>query len=478
MQMAKAGKSRDPRHEFYVIIYIFLLLLILLMGYMVHYVAFEASAAINSSYNTRQQNLEKLVIRGTIFAANGEILAEQAMNESHNEVRYYPYKELFAHAVGFSTHGKSGVEKAANISLLTSNAPVEERLKKELSGLRNYGDNIYTSFDVGLQKAASDALGIYRGAAVVLEAKTGRVLAMVSKPDFDPNTVSQNWTAISAQTDKSPLLNRATQGLYPPGSTFKMLTLLEYMREHPSSYSEFQYKCNGSFTEDDVTVECYHGSIHGNVDLKAAFEKSCNSAFAYMGSSLDLNTFKETSEELLFNKELPLDLSYNMSKFPITPDAGTEEILHTAIGQGNILATPMHIAMITAAIANDGILMCPYEIDKKTNYLGALLESYSPREYGRVMTQEEAAVEREYMSDVVINGTGRGLINDKYTVAGKTGSAEYGTIKGQSHAWFTGFSPAEKPEVVVTVLMEGAGSGSDYAVPVAKQILDAYYMDR
>ena len=229
------------KHVFYVILSFFMVIFTAMIGYFVWYVQFNAPKAINSSYNMRQNDLERQVIRGTIFSAKGEILAEEAMNSQNVEVRYYPYNELFAHAVGFSTHGKTGVESAANIELLTSNAPLGERLQKEMDGLRNYGDNIYTTFDEDLQKAAYDALGVYKGAVIAMDPKTGKILAMVSKPDYDPNTVSENWAAISSDTDNSPLVNRATQGLYPPGSTFKIVTLLEYIREHPDDYENYSY---------------------------------------------------------------------------------------------------------------------------------------------------------------------------------------------------------------------------------------------
>ncbi len=439
------------------------------------YLSVNAPKTINSSYNMRQQNLEKRVIRGTIFSADGEILAEEAMNSDNVEVRYYPYKELFAHAVGFSTHGKSGVEYAANIELLTSNAPVDERLKREMNGERNYGDNIITTYDTDLQKTAFEALGVYKGAVIVMEVKTGKILAMVSKPDFDPNTVSENWAEITADTENSPLLNRALQGLYPPGSTFKTVTLLEYVKENPDSYEDYFFNCNGRFTYDETTVNCYHGSVHGKEDLKGSYEDSCNSSFANIGTLLDIGDFKDTSEMLLFNKGLPFDVPSKAGQFPLETDSGSEEIVHSAIGQGNILMTPAHMELITCAIANGGMLMKPYEIDRQENYRGTVVKQNEPVRYKRLMSESEAGILKEYMEAVVENGTGRKLKGLEYKVAGKTGSAEYGNVKGESHSWFTGFSNPEDPDIAVTVIMEGAGSGSDYAVPVAKRVFDAYY---
>ncbi len=462
--------------ELHIIMYGFVLLFLSLGVFMGVYTEFSAPKTINSSYNMRQQNLAKKVMRGSIFAAGGEILAEEAMNSDNEEVRYYPYGELFAHAVGYSTRGKSGAEFAANIPLLTSNAPVKERLKKEMEGERNYGDNVYTTYDLRLQRTAYEALGVYKGAVIVSDVKTGRILAMVSKPDFDPNTVSQNWTEITADTENSPLVNRALQGIYPPGSTFKIVTLLEYIREHPDDYEDYSFNCKGSFTFDGSTINCFHSSVHGSEDLKESFERSCNSAFANIGSELDLSSFRKTAEELLFNKELPFDMPFSKGLFTLNAKSGSEERLQTAIGQGETGLSPAHMNMITCAIANGGILMKPYEIDRIENYTGTLVKQFGPTEYKRLMTEEEALILKEYMTDVVENGTGRKLKGLPYKAAGKTGSAEYGKRKGDSHSWFTGFMNPDDPEIAVTVIMEGAGSGSDYAVPVAKRIFDAYYV--
>ncbi len=473
--MNQETPKKNINRELHVIMYAFLLLFLCLAGFLSYYTWIPAKETINSSYNMRQTNLARKVIRGCIFSSDGEVLAEEALNKDNEEVRYYPYGKMFAHAVGYSTRGKSGVEHAANIALLTSNAPVNERLKKEMEGVRNYGDNVYTTYDMKLQETAYNALGVYKGAIMVSDVKTGRILALVSKPDFDPNTVSENWAEITADTDNSPLLNRVTQGLYPPGSTFKIVTLFEYIKEHPLDYEEYRFNCTGSFREGDAKISCFHSSVHGAVDLRESFEKSCNSSFAAIGNELDITAFHHTAEELLFNKDLPFDLPSNKGSFTLEEDAGEEERLQTAIGQGNTLMTPAHMNLITCAIANGGMLMKPYEIDRIENYLGTVIKSSEPSEYKRIMTEEEAGILEDYMRGVVENGTGRKLKGLSYTVAGKTGSAEYGKRKGDSHSWFTGFSNPGDPDIAVTVLMEGAGTGSDYAVPMAKRIFDAYY---
>ena len=153
-------------------------------------------------------------------------------------------------------------------------------------------------------------------------------------------------------------------------------------------------------------------------------------------------------------------------------------MMQTSIGQGQTQITPVHLNMITNAIANKGVLMKPYVIDHIENDVGTVVKSFKPQRYGSLMSDEEAEILKELMTAVVESGTATKLSGREYTAAGKTGSAEYGTVKGESHAWFTGFAPADEPEISVTIIVEGAGSGGDYAVPIARQIFDAYFKGR
>ena len=463
------------KKNLYVIIYLFLLLFIAMLGYFSYYIYFQSPEDVNSSYNSRQENLSKKVVRGSILANDGSVLAETIVNSDGSETRNYPYGELFSHVVGFSTKGRSGLESSANISLLTSNAYLGEKINNEINEQKNQGDNIITTLDPSLQEEAYRALGIYKGAVIAIEPSSGKILAMVSKPDFNPNKIVSQWEELNADTANSPLLNRASLGLYPPGSVFKIVTLLDYYREKGITGS-YSYDCNGSFSYADVTIKCYHGSRHGNVDLKKSFAKSCNSSFANIGTYLRPESFRQTAEDLLFNKALPGKIKYRESSFSYNKDSDVEEMLHTAIGQGKTLVTPLHIALITSAIANDGVLKKPYLIERVENCNKTLVKQYEPADYKRLMSSEEAAFLSEYMEAVVLEGTGSKLSGLSYEVAGKTGSAEYSDEKGESHAWFTGFSKTgDNPDLVVTVIVEGAGSGSDYAVPIAKRLFENYH---
>lgn len=452
----------------------FVALFLVMMGYFTVYALTHKEELLNNSYNNRQQLLVAQNRRGSIMASGGEILAETQVSEGGTETRIYPYGNLFAHAVGYVDKGKTGIESQMNYYLIHSNIPAVEKVRNELIGEKSPADNVYTTFDVKMQEAASKALGIYKGAVIAMNPQTGEILAMVSKPDFDPNEIALIWDEIVEDAESGILLNRTTQGLYPPGSTFKIVTALEYIRENPDSYQNYHFSCNGHFGDGNSVINCYHGSNHGAVDLKKAFAKSCNASFANMGLMLDKESFSDTLDSLLFNQELPLSCVYNQSKLQITSQDTNDDMMQAAIGQGKTQITPMHLTMITAAIANQGKLMKPYMVERVVSADGIEIKKKKPEKFGELMSPQEAAVLTEYMTEVVESGTGTKLSGLSYTAAGKTGSAEFSNQKEESHAWFTGFAPVEKPQLVVTVIIEGAGSGGDYAVPMARRVFDAY----
>jgi len=445
-----------------------------MMGYFTVYAMTHREELLNNSYNGRQQIFAAQNSRGRIYARGGEVLAETKAEVGGKEKRVYPYASLFSHAVGYVGKGKTGIESQANYYLIQSGIPSMSKAKLGALGEKNPGDCVYTTLDVELQEAADRALGIYRGAIIAMDPKTGEILAMVSKPDFDPNTIEEQWDEILEDEESGTLVNRTTQGLYPPGSTFKIVTALEYIRENPENYNGYRFTCSGSIREGDSVINCYHGSKHGEVDLKTSFSKSCNTSFAHIGISLDREMFADTLHSLLFNEELPLDFVYNKSSLEILKDDDNGEMMQNAIGQGRTQITPLHLAMITSAVANGGVLMKPYMLDRVETAEGTKVKQFSPEEYGELMTSGEASVLKEYMEDVVLHGTGTKLSGLTYTAAGKTGSAEFNSQKEESHAWFTGFAPVEDPRIVVTVIIEGAGSGGDYAVPMARRVFDAY----
>lgn len=444
------------------------------MVYIGYFNMVESRKIINSPYNPRLDSMADRVVRGKILDKDGNILAQTLTDEEGSEYRDYPYGALYAHVVGYSSQGKSGLESSQNFSLLTSNAFFLEKIKNEFQDKKNVGDNIVTTLDTSLQQASYDALGGSKGAVVILEPTTGKILTMVSKPDFDPNSVAANWEELNSDED-SRLLNRAIQGQYAPGSTFKIVTALEYMRED-AGYDSYSYNCEGAITYDGVTIPCAGGHVHGQVGLADSFAYSCNSSFCNIGLQLNISRYRETAEELLFNKTLPgRDLSPAKSSFSLGKSASSSERMMTAMGQGKTQVSPYHMALITAAIANGGNLMEPYLVSEITNYTGTLIEKTKPDSAGELMTSSEASRLKDYMQDVTDYGTGSVFAGSGYTVAGKTGTAEYADDDpSKNHSWFVGFTDMDNPELVICVIVEES-DGNVKAVNVAKQILDSYY---
>lgn len=468
-------RNKQQRKTIFIIVYIFIGLFALVAGYFSYYLLFKSRDIINSSYNRREEILSDRVIRGKILASDYSVLAETLVDEEGNETREYPYGELFVHVVGRSQKGLSGLEESENIRLLTSNVNSFDNMYHDLIGEKNLGDNIITTLDVRLQQIAYDALGDYRGAVVVMEPSTGRILAMVSKPSYDPNDINEIWEELVADEKmKSPLLNRATQGLYPPGSTFKLLTTLAYTREN-MDYGDYEYDCNGSTEEEGMVIHCYNSKAHGEVDLKKSFAKSCNTSYATIGKELDITGFRDLCEDFLFNKPLPVNMASSISSFELrVGSSSVKEAMQTAIGQGRTLITPLHNALIAATVANGGNMMKPYIVDRIENADKATVKSYHPQSYAKPISILEADYLTELMRGVVKGGTAKDLEGLGIEAAGKTGSADQDGGK-PAHAWFIGFAPASEPKIVVSIVVESVGSGSEYAVPIARKIFDAYF---
>lgn len=462
-----------------IVSYLFVAIFISLIGYMVYFNTIKKDEILSSPYNKRQNSAAEHIVRGDIQSMDGETLAYTQVDEEGNETRVYPYGNVFAHAVGYFTNGKSGLETLANYQLLSSHDFIGDRLWNELQGKKNQGDTVVTTLDASLQMTAFHALGDSYGAVVALEPDTGKVLVMLSKPDFDPNTLAEMWDEIVNDENNSVLVNRAAQGQYAPGSTFKIVTALSYLRKN-ESLDGFSFHCVGEFTQENHTIHCANNTAHGDEDLQTAFAYSCNCAFAQIGLDLGGNALKETSESLLFNKSLPIDYPYRRSAFDLNDNSGVPLTMQTSFGQGNTLTSPMHMALIASAVANSGKLMKPYFVDHVENVNGDLVNTTKPAEYAELMTSSEAAKITDLMKQVVEYGTASALNGSSYTVAGKTGTAEYYTGNGTmgNNSWFVGFSNPGNPDLVVCVLVEDSGSSGLTGTAVAKQIFDAYYNEK
>ena len=471
--LPKDGKTiRTNRYMFLTCLF-FVLLFFGLMGYLIRFMVLDSDKIIASPYNRRTENLTQHVLRGKILSEDGQVLAESEIDEDGEEKRIYPHDRTYAHVVGYSSHGQSGLESAYNYDLLTSHMDLRTQLINGINGIKNPGDNIITTLDSRLQEAAYEALDDYQGAIVAIEPSTGKIRAMVSKPDYNPNTINEIWSEIIGDASSSVLLNRATLGLYPPGSTYKVITALEYVTEHLHSYRDFVYKCKGETVVNSVKIHCYKETEHGKETLEQAFAHSCNTAFVTLGCKLDKNNFIRLNHNLLFEQNIQFDLPFTRSRFKFTEKSEKSDLPQTVIGQGETLMTPLHNALIMCAIANDGIMMHPMLVDQITAADGTTVKKHNSRILMELEEKEAIPALKTMLEKAVTEGTASYLQDEDYTAAGKTGTAE--NEKEKPHSWFVGYSNVEKPDLVVCVVVENTGSGSDYAVPIAKDVFDAYY---
>ena len=467
---------KDRNKEVTIITYFFFFIFIALVGYFIYFQAVKSETFINSPYNSLQDLFSEHVVRGKIISADGYTLAETEVKENGDEVRKYPYGRKFAHAVGYSTNGKTGLESQANFALLRSHEFFADQIINDFKDEKNIGDNVVTTLDYEIQNRAYEALGDQRGAVIIMEPDTGKIISMVSKPDYDPNSVVKNWEKLNSSED-SVLYNRATQGLYAPGSVFKIVTLLDYYRENPKTYKEYSYKCTGSISHDGKTLKCAGGEVHGTLNLKESFAESCNSSFANIGLQINNDKLQKTCNSLLFNKDLPIEFESSKSRFSLSSKDSDALTMETSIGQGKTMVSPLHMVMLASSISNKGTLMKPYLIDHIENTAGDIVSTTKPEEYNQLMSEKDAALIESYMAEVVNSGTGTKLKGQSYKVYGKTGTAQVSdSDANKTNAWFVGYASKKGyNDIAIAVIVEHSGTGSKYAIPVAKRVFDLYF---
>lgn len=469
-------KGKKIHRDIMLSTYFFVALFAGIIIYLGFFTYAKSDEYLANEYNSKRQSVyADKYIRGDIVSSDGEILATTKVSEDGSEKRVYPFKNVFAHAVGYSTKGNTGIEALANSYLLGSHINPISQAISELNGEKIPGDTVVSTINASLQTAAYDALGDRKGAVIVTEVKTAKVLAMVSKPDFNPNKINEIWDELVSDETNSNLVNRATQGLYPPGSTFKIVTLLEYIRENPDTYEDFTYDCDGTYEIEDYVISCSKKTEHGKQKLKEAFANSCNGAFAVIGQSLDLNALHTLCEKLGYNSAPDTNILSSKSRYKLTKEnANLWSVLQTSIGQGETLTTPLQNLLIVTAVANGGVIKKPYLIDHIETESGSVVKTFASETSGKVMTASEARLLGEYLRSVVTEGTGGKAEGDGYTVAGKTGSAEWSKGK-DTHAWFVGYAPYDDPEIAVSIVVEDSGSGGSVAAPIARKIFDKYF---
>lgn len=441
------------------------LMFLSLVTYLLYFNMFSAEKVASNPYNKRQWEDERYVVRGSIYDCNGEVLAKTEVN-GDERTRVYPYGHLYSHVIGYysKVYGKTQLEMKYDKELLGHGD-----ISINFNELRS-GYDLHLTIDNDLQSYAYDQLKGRNGAVVALEPSTGKILAMVSYPDFNPSAsaLEQNWNSIVERKD-SPLLARATNGLYPPGSTYKIATTVA---AYNAGYATHTFEDNGSFKLDDFKVENYGGKSYGNIDLKTAFEVSSNAVFCSLGYELGSENILSNAEGFGINKDINIDIPVAKSKIEYKKMSNADAAL-VSIGQGQLLMTPLHVAMMGASVANNGSMMKPYLVDSITTSSGMTIGTARQESLYMPMSSMCAGYLNELMTGVVKEGTGKGAAISGITVAGKTGTAENETDK--DHAWFVGYAPAENPQIAVAVLLEyDGGAGGSNAAPIARNIIRRY----
>lgn len=434
--------------------------------YLGYFTVFERDRIAIHPYNRRLDHLDQEVIRGTIYDSTGEVLAETVEG-----IREYPYGRRYAHAVGYAQSGKIGAEALANTELLYPDYTIESIFRNAFLGDKFEGRDVVLTLDNRLQAIAQEALGDYRGAVVLIEPSTGKIKAMYSNPTFNPNRIVEDWDALREDETRSPLVNRATNGLYPPGSIFKIFPVIGAMTN--GTDQTFTYECKGYIEKAGHRIQCYNGRVHGEVDLEQAFAKSCNTYFIALSDKVPFGALADVCQKLLFNADLPVDFDYARSQFP-TEQVSEFDQLAAYIGQGRVLVTPMHMAMVASIIANDGVLMKPYLFDHATNSKEEILSKQLPEYVEAYLDEVQSKALQEMMHQVVSEGTASRLNDLDLDIGGKTGTAQNAT--GKDHSWFIGFAKPEgndKNTLAFAILVENGGEGAK-ALTVARALLQSY----
>lgn len=427
------------------------------------------------TYNAfRLQRIEQQTKRGRILDRNGAVLAESvpgAANEGFRRVYALP---SLAGVVGYhdAVYGNAGVEESFDQYLGgTTGVGLIARLRSRLYHEPIVGADIVLTIDLALQQAADSALGDGPGAIVVMDPRTGEILALVSHPYYDANNLTRDWPKLLESADH-PLLNRATQGLYTPGSVFKTVTLaaaLDLNEYQPTT----KFTCNSQVVVEGFPIKC-ETYFTGTFDLSYAYAYSCNPCFGEVGLRLGGPDLTDYARRFGFESAIPLEVPTAASQIA-TGDPEKRLVgpllASTAFGQGELLATPLQMALVAAAVANDGVAPAPRLVLRVQGEGGTLFES-SARPWRTVVRPEAAHSVLTMMARGVDDGLASAARIPGVKVGGKTGTAEVGPGQ-QTHAWFIGVAPTDAPRFVVAVLKEHGGGGGTVATPIGHDVLKA-----
>jgi penicillin-binding protein A len=458
--------------------------------------AWAAPDLANKNDNAIRQISEFTIDRGRILAADGTVLARNHVVHTNNRTYYYrryPLGAVTAAAVGYATQNRSrtGLERSASDYLTGADQSLAGALKQigtRLLGSTVHGSDIRLSLNLSAQRVAMNALGANCGAAVAIEPSAGRVLVLASKPSYNPNDVESHFGRIAGIhancKSPSPLVDRATQGLYPPGSSFKVVTAAAALDSgkftpdsnfyDPGYCTEYGQRINNFINHDQIGPEQF-----GNLTLAKAFQHSVNSVFCNIGVKLGAHTLMDYARRFGFDTKPPIDLPsntvaasglYQGRRLLSASEDDQGDPGRIAFGQYKLLVTPLQMAMVAATVANGGVLMKPHLVDRVIRRDGTV-DKIKPQIMGRAIKPETAAELTQMMEAVVSGGTGTAAQITGVRVAGKTGTAENGP--GQPNTtWFVAFAPADAPRVAVAVVLENqTGTGGTTAAPIAREII-------
>jgi penicillin-binding protein A len=465
---------------------LFTLLFAVLVIFTSRWTVFEAQSLADNPNNRRPLIEEQKIPRGLILARDGTVLARSrgdGRGENRTYTRTYPRGGAFAHPLGYSfiQNGRRGLELYRNDELTGE----EDEFASILSGLESSdreGNDLVTNLDMGGTEAAVAGLAGRKGAVVAIEPQTGKVRVMVSIPEYDPNQIPSAFRQINGDPNQ-PLLNRTTQELYQPGSIFKVVTAtaaLDTGKVTPDTVIDG----SSPKTISGAPLENSGGQSFGPISFTDALTNSVNTVFAQVGERVGAETLVEYMKRFGFYEDPQLDYP----DFQMIPSGirrnGTEyvesafDVGRVAIGQGGsegaLDTTPMQMALVASAIANEGRLMKPRLTDRIVRKDGRVKQRIEPDLQSKVMKPETAAQLTAMMSRVVEEGTGTAAALSGVRVAGKTGTAEVGANREFTQPWFICFAPVENPRIAIAVTVERTtGQGGTVAAPIAKSVLEA-----
>lgn len=446
---------------------------------------FRQDSLVENPLNRRVRDAEFARDRGAILVGNEPIaISESSGNTTVPYMRTYPEPTVWAPVTGWFTrvHGTSGLERSYSQDLSgTASQQTFNRIVDVLTGRTPAGANVSTTLHAAGQRAAMSALGDSRGAVVAMNYETGEILVLASTPSYDPNKLStlsakdeiESWNSLLNAKDE-PLKNRATREVYPPGSTFKLLTAAAAIENGIQPETEVDAPASLRLPNSSHSMGNSTNCGGERVTLERALQTSCNTAFGKLGIDLGADVMKDMAERFGFNAEQRVDIQAAKSRYPT--DADPAQTALSAIGQFDVAASPLQMAQVTAAIANDGVMMRPHLVRSVTTRDLQVIANYGPEELGKPISEATAKLLKQMMVTTVTEGTGRPARIDGMTIGGKTGTAQTAPDR-PPYAWFVGY--AEEPKVAIAVFVEDAGvarddiSGGRLAAPIFRAVLQA-----